>query len=47
MDIYLTLAKTSEPADNEELQFMKEDLLVKLQAQSANVLPFRCFINQP
>ncbi len=46
MDIYLTLAKTADETDEEELKFLKKDLLIKLQEQSVNVLPFRCFIVQ-
>ena len=46
LDVCITLAKTPEPADSEELQFLKKDLLTKLEAQSANILPYRCFIDQ-
>ncbi len=46
MDIYLTLAKTGEEMIGEELDFLKKDLLIKLQEQSVNVLPFRCFFVQ-
>lgn len=46
MDIHVTLSKTCDEIDEEELNFMKNDLLVKLQEQSVNVLPFRCFIIQ-
>jgi hypothetical protein len=46
MDIYLTMAKTSDETDEEELDFLKKDLLIKLHEQSVNVLPFRCFIVQ-
>jgi hypothetical protein len=46
MDIYITMTKTCDEMDEEELSFMKNDLLVKLQEQSVNVLPFRCFISQ-
>ena len=46
MDIYITMTKTCDEMDEEELNFMKNDLLVKLQEQSVNVLPFRCFVVQ-
>lgn len=46
MDIFLTLSKTSEMMNHEELEFLKKDLLVKLEEQSANILPFRCFISR-
>ncbi len=32
--------------NHEELEFLKKDLLIKLEEQSANVLPFRCFVNR-
>lgn len=44
-DIFLTLEKHIE-ISNEELSFLKKDLMIKLEEQSASVLPFRCFINQ-
>ncbi len=46
MDIYLTLSKASDMMNHEELEFLKKDLLIKLEEQSANVLPFRCFVNR-
>ncbi len=46
MDIFLTLSKTSEMMNHEELEFLKKDLLVKLEEQSANILPFRCFVSR-
>lgn len=46
MDIFLTLSKTSEMMNHEELEFLKKDLLIKLEEQSANVLPFRCFVSR-
>ncbi len=45
LDIYITLTKLCDEFDADELQFMKKDLLVKLEEQSASVLPFRCFLN--
>jgi len=45
LDIYLTLTKSHTEIDEDELQFLKADLLIKLEEQSANVLPYRCFIN--
>lgn len=45
LDIFLTLSKSTNELDEEELQFLKNDLLIKLEEQSANVLPYRCFID--
>lgn len=44
LDIFLELNKHSDEIDDEELQFLKKDLLVKLEEQSFGALPFRCFI---
>lgn len=44
MDIHLTMSKSGEEMDAEELGFLKKELLVKLKEQSVNALPFRCFI---
>lgn len=46
MDIYITMTKTCDEMDEEELNFLKKELLIKLQEQSVNVLPFRCFVVQ-
>lgn len=46
MDILLTLSKSSEMMNHEELEFLKKDLLIKLEEQSANILPFRCFVSR-
>jgi hypothetical protein len=46
MDIFLTMTKSADETEEEELNFLKNDLLQKLQEQSVNVLPFRCFIVQ-
>lgn len=43
LDIHLTLSKASADADKEELEFLKKDLLIKLEEQSPNMFPFRCF----
>lgn len=45
VDIYLTFDKSIGTYDENEQQYMKNDLLVKLEEQSMNVLPFRCFVN--
>jgi hypothetical protein len=45
LDIYITLTKLCDEFDDDELQFLKKDLLVKLEEQSSSVLPFRCFLN--
>lgn len=45
LDIFLTLVKTFNELNDDELQYLKKDLLIKLEEQSANVLPFRCFVN--
>jgi hypothetical protein len=46
VDIYLTMSKSCDEMDEEELNFLKKDLLIKLEEQSMNVLPFRCFVVQ-
>lgn len=46
LDITLYLKKQIEEVDLEELQFLKKDLLIKLEEQSISLLPFRCFINE-
>lgn len=45
LDIFITLSKLCDDFDDDELQFLKKDFLVKLQEQSSSVLPFRCFLN--
>lgn len=45
LDIFLTLTKLCDEFDENELQFLKKDLLVKLEEQSSGALPFRCFLN--
>ena len=45
LDIFITLTKLCDEFDEDELQFLKKDLLVKLEEQSSSVLPFRCFLN--
>lgn len=44
LDIYISLKPSDENPDKEELNFLKKDLLIKLEEQSSNYLPFRCFI---
>ncbi|MDX8340115.1 hypothetical protein SLH46_13030 [Draconibacterium sp. IB214405] len=46
LDIFVTLVATSEEYAQEDLEFMRKDFLLKLEEQSANVLPYRCFINR-
>jgi len=46
LDIYLTLSKESGGTEKKELEYLKKDLLIKLEEQSTNVLPFRCFFTQ-
>jgi hypothetical protein len=46
LDIYLTPAKPCSESEKAELEYLKKDLLIKLEEQSANVLPFRCFFTQ-
>jgi len=43
LDIFLTFSKSSAEMDPEELEFLKKDLLVKLEEQSAGILPYRIF----
>jgi hypothetical protein len=43
-DIFLTLKRQVEEIEEEELKYLKKDLLIKLKEQSVSVLPFRCFI---
>jgi hypothetical protein len=45
IDIYLTPTRALTALDDNELKFLKDDLLIKLEEQSANILPYRCFIN--
>ena len=45
LDIFITLTKQCDEFDEDELQFLKKDLLIKLEEQSSSVLPFRCFLN--
>ena len=45
IDIYISLFPSSETYDSEEIEFLRQDLLVKLEEQSSNYLPFRCFMN--
>ena len=45
IDIHLTLSRIKTALDNEDLNFLKEDFLVRLNEQSSNMMPFRCFIN--
>ncbi len=46
LDIFLTLAKACEEIDEDELLFLKKDLLIKLEEQSANVLPYRIIVDK-
>ncbi len=46
LDIFLTLNKHNDEIDDEELKFLRKDLLIKLEEQSFSALPFRCFINK-
>ena len=46
MDIYLSMEKSGDELEAEELNFLKNDLLLRLQEQSANIIPFRCFVVQ-
>ncbi len=43
LDIYLTFSKSAADWDPEELEFLKKDLLVKLEEQSTAILPYRIF----
>ncbi len=45
LDIFITLQKGAEDLDKAEISYLKKDLLVKLEEQSANILPYRCFVN--
>jgi hypothetical protein len=44
LDIMLTFNKSLSEWDKEELSFMKKDLLVKLEEQSAGILPYRVIV---
>lgn len=44
MDIFLTPAKPCNDSEKAELEFLKKDLLIKLEEQSSVLLPFRIFI---
>jgi hypothetical protein len=43
IDIHIHLDKRKAAYEKEELKFLQEDLLVKLEEQSANVLPYRVY----
>lgn len=45
LDIFVNLSKPSEEFNKEELEFLRTDFLIKLEEQSSNILPYRCFIN--
>jgi hypothetical protein len=45
IDIHINLDKRKASYEKDELKFLKDDLLVKLEEQSSNVMPFRCIIN--
>ncbi len=44
IDIHVQLSKKAVQFSEEELKFLKEDLMVKLKESSMNILPFRIFI---
>lgn len=46
LDIILTLAKLPDKLDPEELEFLKKELLIKLEEQSTGILPYRLIINK-
>ena len=46
IDIYLIFSKQTAKFDDEELKFLKEDLKVKLEERSTNILPYRIFIKE-
>lgn len=43
LDIYLTFTKSPADQEGEELEFLKKDLLVKLEEQSPSLLTYRIF----
>ncbi len=46
LDIFIKLQPSTEGHSPEEMEFLRKDLLVKLDEQSSNYLPYRCFINE-
>jgi len=44
VDIHIQLHKRAVQFPEEELKFLKEDLMVKLEESSMNILPYRIFI---
>jgi hypothetical protein len=44
IDIYIQLTRKAAQMPEEELKFMKEDLKIKLEETSMNILPFRIFL---
>lgn len=46
IDIILTFSKVPGKLDQEELEFLKKDLLTKLEEQSASILPYSLIINK-
>ncbi len=44
MDIHIILDNRKASFSSEELSFLKKDLILKLEQQSANILPYRCFV---
>ncbi len=45
IDIHIKLDNRKSNYKEEELQYLKEDLLIKLEERAVNVWPFRCFIS--
>jgi hypothetical protein len=45
IDIHITLSKRMTPYTPEELNFMIDDLNIKLKEQSANILPYRIYVS--
>ena len=46
IDIHLTLSERKTGFSDAELKFLEKDLLVKLEEQSSNVMPFRVFFKK-
>ncbi len=44
IDVSITISKRTSTLTDEELKFMIEDLKVKLEDQSANIIPYRVFL---
>ncbi|TLX71650.1 hypothetical protein E9993_19990 [Labilibacter sediminis] len=45
IDVHINFDKRKTAFKEDEIKYFKEDFLVKLEERSANILPYRCFVN--